>query len=49
VPSQTPLFEVPRLRELRFAKRWTQAQLATEAGLGRPSIVRLEAPGGAAR
>jgi DNA-binding XRE family transcriptional regulator len=49
VPRPTLLFTIPRLREYRIAKRWTQAQLATRAGLGRPSISRLEGAGGTAR
>lgn len=34
-----------RLRELRLAEGWTQAELAERAGLGRATIERLERTG----
>lgn len=35
-----------RMRELRLAEGWTQAELAERAGLGRATIERLERTGG---
>jgi transcriptional regulator with XRE-family HTH domain len=34
-----------RMRELRLAEGWTQAELATRAGVGRATIERLERTG----
>jgi transcriptional regulator with XRE-family HTH domain len=48
VPTPTALFPAPRLRDLRLARRLSQARLAAAAGVARDSIGNLE-NGGVAR
>lgn len=48
VPRPTALFSAPRLRDLRLARRLSQAKLATLAHVARDSIGNLE-NGGVAR
>jgi transcriptional regulator with XRE-family HTH domain len=48
VPRPTALFPAPRLRDLRLARRLSQAKLASQAHVARDSIGNLES-GGVAR
>jgi transcriptional regulator with XRE-family HTH domain len=48
VPRPTALFSAPRLRDLRLARRLSQAKLAAQAHVARDSIGNLE-NGGVAR